>query len=232
MILGPLVSVIIPTWNEGGRIERCLDQFRQQVGHWELIVADGGSDDGTPALAAASGARVVQCEERGRGRQQNAGAGAALGDLILFLHADATLPPDAYSWITHTATKSDVAVGAFRVRHEPEAWQGWKTWILRLADLRSRWTRAPYGDQGLFMKASAFRDCDGFPDKPLMEDLGLVRRLRKLGRIQTLPVEVKVSGRRFEQNPVRAFLCMNTFPTLDRLGLSSRTLVRLYGNPR
>lgn len=232
MRLGPLVSVIIPSWNESGRIQRCLEQFQSLKGDWELIVADGGSTDGTPEIAEALGARVVRCHERGRGPQQNEGAKAAQGDLLLFLHADALLPENAHGWITVTLFQSDISVGAFRVRHEAEAWRGWRTWVLRLADLRSHWTRFPYGDQALFMKVSTLRACGGFPSKPLMEEVALVRALSRHGRIRTVPAEVRVSGRRFEATPLRAFFCMHTFPMLDRWGVDSRTLARLYGNPR
>lgn len=232
MRLTPLVSVIIPTWNEAGRIERCLAQFRHQAGEWELIVADGGSEDGTAGRAEALGARVLRCPERGRGAQQNAGAAAASGDLLVFLHADAILPPDAHAWITATLMVPGTAAGAFRVRHEAETWRGWRTLLLRIADLRSRWTRAPYGDQALFMKAALFRACGGFPPRPLMEDVALARALACRGRIRTVPAEVRVSARRFEQGLLRAFLCMNTFPLLGRLGVAPHTLARLYGSPR
>lgn len=232
MSAGTLVSVIIPTLNESGRIQECLKQFEHLEGTWEVIVADGGSTDGTPELAEALGAHVVRCEERGRGPQQNAGAEAAQGTLLLFLHADARLPEQAHAWITRTLAWPGIAAGAFRIRHEPEQWSGWKARILRLADLRSHWTRLPYGDQGVFMTASTFQASGGFPCKLLMEDVALVRKLSRMGRIETVRAEVRVSGRRFERGPWRAFLCMNTFPLLDRLGVDSRTLVRWYGNPR
>lgn len=232
MTTDSLISVIIPTWNESGRIQRCLQQFEHLEGEWDLIVADGESTDGTPEQAEALGARVVRCEVRGRGPQQNAGAEAAQGTLLLFLHADALLPEKAHEWITSTLSRAGIVVGAFHVRHVAEVWRGWRTRILRLADLRSHWTRVPFGDQGLFIKTSTFHDIGGFPSKPLMEDVALVRKVCRVGRLQTVPAEVCVSGRRFERGPVRAFLCMNTFPLLDRLGVNPRTLARLYGNPR
>ncbi len=232
MTTAPLISVIIPTWNESGRIQKCLRQFEQLEGEWELIVADGGSTDGTPKQAETLGAHVVRCEARGRGPQQNAGAEAAHGTILLFLHADALLPEQAHGWITTTLSRPGIAGGAFHVRHAAEAWRGWRARLLRLADLRSHWARVPFGDQGLFMGTSTFHDCGGFPSKPLMEDVALVRKLSRVGRIQTVSADVRVSGRRFERGPVRAFLCMNAFPLLDRLGVNPRILARLYGNPR
>lgn len=227
-----LISVIIPTWNESARIQQCLEQFRHLSGDWELIVADGGSTDGTAELAEAMGARVIRCPDRGRGPQQNAGAALAQGDLLLFLHADALLPENAHGWINATMMEFTTTAGAFQLRHLAEAWKGWRAQILRLADLRSHWTRAPYGDQALFLKASTFRASGGFPARPLMEDVAFVRILSRRGLVRIVPAEVRVSGRRFEQAPLRAFFCMNTFPLLDRLGVKPRTLARLYGNPR
>lgn len=232
MTSGSLISVVIPTWNEAGRIQKCLEQFEHLDGEWELIVADGGSTDGTPELAETLGARVVRCTERGRGPQQNAGVEVALGELLLFLHADALLPEKAHGWIASTLLRPGIAGGAFRIRHEAEKWRGWKARILRLADLRSHWTSLPYGDQGIFMTASTFHASGGFPSKLLMEDVGMVRKLSRMGRIETIHAEMRVSGRRFERGPLRAFLCMNTFPLLDRMGVHARTLARLYGSPR
>ncbi|MBL0312122.1 MAG: TIGR04283 family arsenosugar biosynthesis glycosyltransferase [Holophagaceae bacterium] len=232
MTSGSLISVVIPTWNESDQIHRCLQQFEYLEGEWELIVADGGSTDGTPEQAEALGACVVRCTERGRGPQQNAGAEVARGELLLFLHADAILPATAHGWITSTLSRPGVAAGAFRIRHAAEKWSGWKARTLRLADLRSHWTKIPYGDQGIFMKTATFRACGGFPRKPLMEDVALVRKLSRMGGIETVRAEMRVSGRRFEHSPVRAFLCMNTFSLLDHLGVHPRTLARLYGNPR
>ncbi|WP_043484841.1 TIGR04283 family arsenosugar biosynthesis glycosyltransferase [Geothrix fermentans] len=227
-----LISVIIPTLDEATQIGPCLDQFAAQLGDWELVVVDGGSRDGTVALAEARGARVIQASG-GRGPQMNAGAAAAEGWILLFLHADGRLPPHASRLIHRILACPGIAAGAFRVRHQPHRWTGtWKARLLRLADLRSRYTRRPYGDQGLFMNRSIFQAAGGFPPRPLMEDLAMARRLARLGRVHTVREEVRTSGRRFESAPIRAFLCMNTFPVLDRLGVSPERLKRWYGNPR
>lgn len=227
-----LVSVIIPVLNESARIEACLGQFREQPGAWELIVADGGSVDATRDLAAAAGARVVRAR-RGRGSQMNAGAAEARGESLFFLHADAALPADAHGHIAAALADPAVALGAFRARHLAEGWAGtWKAPLLRLADRRSRRTAWPYGDQGLFCRAKDFRAAGGFPDEPLMEELGFVARMRVLGAVATRPAEIRVSARRFEATPLRALICMNTFPTLYRLGVSPARLASWYGAPR
>lgn len=213
-------------------MEACLGQFREQPGNWELVVVDGGSLDATADLATVAGARVL-CSTRGRGAQMNAGAAEAQGEILLFLHADAILPPGACAHITDTLKDPLVSLGAFRVRHQAERWVGsWKATLLRLADLRSRRTAWPYGDQGLFCRTKDFQAAGGFPDEPLMEELGLAARLRALGRVAIGPAEIRVSARRFEAAPFKSILCMNTFPWLYRLGLSPARLAAWYGTPR
>jgi hypothetical protein len=101
-----------------------------------------------------------------------------------------------------------------------------------LADLRSRVTGLPYGDQALFVRRRAFVAAGGFPAQPLFEDLELAKRLRRLGRIVVVPAVVRVSGRRFLQRPLRSLIAMHTFPMLYRLGVSPARLERLYGAPR
>jgi hypothetical protein len=101
-----------------------------------------------------------------------------------------------------------------------------------LADLRSRYSVLPYGDQAIFVRAKAFRRVGGFPDQPLMEDLELSRCLRRLGRIRIVPARVRVSGRRFLARPIYYTLAVNLFPALYAMGVGPATLKRLYGDPR
>ena len=163
----------------------------------------------------------------------NAGAGVAMGGILLFLHTDARLPPDAHGLISEAMDNAETILGCFRVRHEPEQWRGtWKAPWLRIADLRSHWTKRPYGDQGLFLRRKDFQQAGGFPGLPLMEELDLALLVSRKGRIVTLPGEMRVSARRFESGFWRAFLCMMTFPLLYRLGVSPQRLTKLYGQPR
>ncbi len=227
-----LISVVIPTLNEAARIEDCLRQFEHQPGEWELIVVDGQSGDETALRATAMGASVISTEP-GRGPQMNAGAAAAQGTGLLFLHADARLPPHAHQRMSKALDDVSVALGCFRVRHEAERWKGsWKSGLLRLADLRSHYTSQPYGDQGLFVRKLEFQKAGGFPNQPLMEEMDLVRRCAKQGRIVTLNAEIMASGRRFEFGFLQAWLCMMCFPWLYRLGVSTQRLAKLYGHPR
>lgn len=228
----PALAVVIPVLDEEARIGRRLAEVSSQPGVAEIVVADGGSRDRTRDVArAAPGVRVIEAP-RGRGPQQNAGARATIADVILFLHADVELPPDAARWIATALADARVVAGAFRIRTVADAGRNWLGPLLRVADLRSHVTRHPYGDQAVFVRRSAFERVGGFPDQPLFEDLELARRLRRIGKLRTVPAYVRVSGRRFLTRPVRTVLAMNLFPTLYRLGMSAETLARLYGAPR
>src|SRR5262249_32284083 len=125
-----------------------------------------------------------------------------------------------------------VVAGAFRTHTIAEDARSWVTPFLRLADVRGRFTRHPYGDQALFVRRDAFERAGGFPEQPLMEDVELARRLRRLGRIVVVPATVRVSGRRFVTHPLRTIAAMRLFPVLYRLGCPPDLLARLYGAPR
>ena len=225
------LSIIMPVLNEEARIAAQLAALAGLSGIDEIIVVDGGSVDRTPGLATAAGCRLVTAP-RGRGTQMNAGAAAASGDILLFLHADVTLPADAASLIGTALADPTVVAGAFRTRTIAEGRRTWATRWLGLADLRSRYTRLPYGDQALFVRRTAFQRVGGFPAQPLFEDLEISRRLWSVGRVQTLRAEVSVSGRRFLARPLYFAILMNILPILYRLGVSPETLQRAYGDVR
>lgn len=227
------LSVIVPVLDEARRIDRCLAGLATQAGIAERIVVDGGSRDDTVARARRHAGVTVIESARGRAVQLNAGAAAATGDALLFLHADAALPANAARIVARALAQPGVAAGAFRTRHMPERWRDpVRARLLRLADVRARYTSLPYGDQALFMTAAMFARAGGFPALALMEDLAFARALRALGRIHVVPEEVRVSGRRFESAPVYQTLLVNTFPLLFALGVSPARLARWYGNPR
>jgi rSAM/selenodomain-associated transferase 2 len=225
------LSIIMPVLNEEPRIHAQLARLVGLSGVDEIIVVDGGSDDHTPDLVVAAGCHLVTAP-RGRGTQMNAGAIAASGDIFLFLHADVTLPVDAPSLIRTALADPGVVAGAFRTRTIAEGRHTWATRWLGLADLRSRYTRLPYGDQALFVRRDAFQRVGGFPAQPLFEDLEISRRLWSVGRVQILRAEVCVSGRRFLARPLYFAILMNVLPILYRLGVSPQTLQRSYGDVR
>lgn len=192
------VSIIIPTLDEAGQIEGTLASVTTQPGPKEVIVVDGGSADDTAGLAAPH-ARVLSAP-RGRARQMNAGAAAASGDVLLFLHADTRLPPGALDAVRRTLEEASVAGGCFRTTFDADGfWMrvwSWRLWM--------RWHRLAFGDRAPFARRAAFEAVGGFPEQPIFEDLELVRRLRRRGRFVFLDAAVVTSARRFRRNgPLR-----------------------------
>ena len=224
-----MISVVIPTLNEAARIGGQLDALD---GIGEVVVADGGSSDGTPDIVRAQPGAKLVVAPRGRARQMNAGARAARGDIVVFLHADVRLPPDAAHWITKILALRNTAAGAFRTWTVDDRVPPRRAPWLHLADLRSRYTRLPYGDQALFLHKTTFEAVGGYPELPLMEDLELALRLRRVGKIRTAPARVHVSGRRFLAHPLRDTVYVNLFPALYRLGVAPETLKRFYDDVR
>lgn len=228
----PRISVVVPALDEEARIEATLSALVASGDWHEVILVDGGSRDSTVERARRiAGVRILEAP-RGRARQMNAGARAATGDVILFLHADVGLPPDARPHIARTLEDPGVVAGAFRTWTVPDAGGSWIAPLLHLGDLRSRYSGLPYGDQAVFVRAGSFERVGGFPDQPLMEDLELARRLRRAGRIRIVPASVRVSGRRFLARPVYYFLLVNLLPLIYALGVPADRLARLYGDPR
>ena len=229
------LSIIIPVLNEEGKIENLLTSLLEEAPWAELIVVDGGSEDKTHLIASSfAGVSVVKCAP-GRARQLNCGAAMAIGGTLLFMHADAQLPTGGIDQIQALMRKKTHVAGAFRLRTRYDESGPKRSWVrpfLRLADLRSRYTHSPYGDQGLFVRAREFRALGGYPDQPLFEDLHLSQALAKRQSLAILPGPMTVSGRRFQERPLYYFALMNSFPLLYRLGVSPRRLASLYQSKR
>ena len=230
-LAGPRISVVMPVLDEGKRIAAALGDVVALPGLHEVIVVDGGSADRTVEIASTFPARIVSAR-RGRGSQLNAGAAAASGDVLLFLHADTTLPGNAAEHVRAALANDDVVAGAFRTWTVADEPRPWFAPLLHLADLRSRTTRFPYGDQAMFVRADVFHRAGGFPDVPLMEDVELSHRLWQHGRIATCRASVWVSGRRFVARPILYATFMNIFPLLHRAGVSPHMLARFYAHVR
>jgi uncharacterized protein len=221
------VSVIVPALNEAGRIEACLRSVVAQGDGVEALVVDGGSTDETVSRATAY-ARTVTAP-RGRGAQMNAGAREATGDVLLFLHADSALHRDAVRGVRDALRDPRVVGGTFTLRFEPE------TPLLRLNAylVRARPPLFHYGDQGIFVRRTAFRALDGYRELPLMEDVDFLRRLRGIGRTVLLPLPVTTSARRFmHRGVVRQQFRNWALMALYLVGVSPNRLARWYESTR
>lgn len=220
------LSIVIPTLDEASAISATLEalQTARERGA-EVIVVDGGSSDGTRALAAPLADRVISAP-RGRSAQMNAGARAAGGDALLFLHADTLLPPDALEAVGEALASGrewgrfDVAIAGgdplFAV-------------VALLMNARSRWTGIATGDQAVFVTRAAFEAAGGFAPIPLMEDVALSRSLLGRSRPACLRTRVVTSGRRWERRgTLRTIFLMWRLRLAYALGADPHRLARRY----
>ena len=190
------------------------------------LVADGGSVDGTVTLAQVGGAQIVHAP-RGRALQMNAGAQQATGEVLLFLHADTRLPPDADRLIAQALANGPQVWGRFDVRIEGQPRM--LRVIAAFMNWRSRWSGIATGDQALFMTRAAFDAVGGFPVQPLMEDIEMSKRLLKLSRPACLRARVVTSGRRWETQGVwRTVLLMWRLRLAYWRGAAPERLAALY----
>ncbi len=217
-------SFIIPTWQEAGEIEACLNALQPLRRQAEILVIDGGSDDCTPTLAFPLADRVL-IAPRGRARQMNTGAWLAQGEILVFLHADTRLPEGALADIAsalsaHAWGRFDLCLAS---RHPL------LKLVARMINLRSRLTRIATGDQAIFVTRQAFWQVGGFPDQRLMEDIELCRRLKSLGPPACLKSKVITSARRWEKFGIaRTILLMWWLRFRYFLGADPNRLACLY----
>jgi len=225
----PLISVIIPVYREEAVIAPFLQKLARSLPRpqSEYILVDGSP--GRETLDAARGYELIAlASQTGRAAQMNTGAAKSRGRILLFLHADTALPPNAFGAIQNALAAPDVAAGAFTLRIV--AANPLVRAIGPLATLRSRLTRVPFGDQAIFIRREVFFQRGGFAPIPIMEDLEFMRRLRKAGdRIVLLDAAVSTSGRRWEREGLFACSGRNLLlQTLYTLGVSPFRLARLY----
>jgi rSAM/selenodomain-associated transferase 2 len=220
------LSVVVPALNEAAGIVATLQALAplRAAGH-EVIVVDGGSSDGTAALAAAHADQVL-ASAPGRARQMNAGAALAGGEVLLFLHADTRLPEGAANAI-EGALQRGARWGRFDVHIE--GLSAWLPVVAFMMNVRSRLTGIATGDQALFVQTALFHQLGGYAPLPLMEDIELTRRLRALGRPACLRQKVRTSGRRWDSRGAwRTIWLMWTLRWRYWRGTPAETLARAY----
>lgn len=221
------LSIVMPVLDEAANLEaalRALAPLRERGA--EVIVADGGSRDATAALARALADRVL-IAPRGRALQMNAGAAAATGDVLLFLHADTELPETADRSVVDGLARSQRAWGRFDVRFDTG---GWLVMVAAAMNLRSRLTGIATGDQAIFVTRAAFEAVGGFPAIALMEDVALSARLKRLSRPLALRDRVLTAARRWQRHGIaRTILLMWKLRLAYFFGCDPKRLAREYG---
>ncbi|MBN1548746.1 MAG: TIGR04283 family arsenosugar biosynthesis glycosyltransferase [Syntrophaceae bacterium] len=223
------ISIIIPVYREENGINETISRVRAlpEGKVIEIIVVDGHAEGTT--LSVLDDAAVVRVSSpKGRGRQMNAGAEKASGAILLFLHADTNLPPGGLGRIVSVMQAPDCVGGAFALRIDSR--KIFFRFIEWLANLRARLTRVPYGDQAIFVRRDYFQAIGGYRDIPILEDVDLMRRIRRqCGRIVLISESVLTSPRRWEKKGLfRTTLRNRLIMGLYLLGAKPERLARLY----
>ncbi len=218
------VSVVVPVLNEASTIEKLLTQpWVKEAG--EVIVVDGGSSDGTLEIARKF-ARTIPSEP-GRGPQMNAGAAAATGDVLLFLHADVQLESSAINAICSAMSNPEVVGGCLDVIFDGG---DWVSHLFTVGYHYRRHLRIVYGDAGIFCRRDVFQRLGGYRNIAIMEDYEFARRMWKLGEMALLNEPIVVSDRRWrKEGLVRTWMVWTLIQTLFSLGYPPEKLGRFYG---
>ncbi|MBW1996987.1 MAG: TIGR04283 family arsenosugar biosynthesis glycosyltransferase [Deltaproteobacteria bacterium] len=220
----PYVSVVLPALNEAENVAAAIESA--QCPDSQVIVVDGGSSDATAQKASDAGALVLR-SSRGRALQQNKGGEIAVGSVLLFLHADTRLPRGYVNHVFEVLMDRSVAAGAFLFRSEIN--HPFIKFIETMTNLRSRCLRLPYGDQALFLRKETFQSVGGFPDVPIAEDLYLVSRLSKAGKIRLAPAHILTSGRQWQKIGIFRNSLINILIAAScAMGISPHTTKRIF----
>jgi rSAM/selenodomain-associated transferase 2 len=231
MVQTPSLTVIIPVYGEAAGIGQAIGHVKEQnyPGALEIVVADGEPSGAGLAAARRAHSDVAGLHTKpGRARQMNQGAAQAAGELLLFLHADTRLPPGGLALAAWALADGKAAAAAFSLGLDRPG-PVWRI-VEAVGNLRNRLTRTPYGDQALFIRARVFREMGGFADIPIMEDVELMRRLRRNRMpVTILRQRVRTSARRYDKEGLLFGICRNAMlRTLFALGVSARRLARFY----
>ena len=222
------VSIIIPILNEAKILDQTFSRLQPELGHHELVIVDGGSTDDSTRIAEKYG--KVLTSARGRAKQLNAGAAAATGDILLFLHADIWLEPGALVAI-ETALSSGYIGGGFRQKIDGK---GILYRMIEIAgNIRGKYLKVFYGDSGIFLARADFEKIGGFPEVPILEEMEFSKGLRKLGKTTLIVPHIHLSARRWEtRGIVRTTLNNWLITLLYFLKVSPERLAKLYSHIR
>jgi rSAM/selenodomain-associated transferase 2 len=227
----PKFSFIVPVLHEGEKINELIEHLNRLDSEKasEIIVVDGDPEGDTLKAIHTNDVLMIS-SGKGRARQMNAGASVARGEILIFLHADTELPPCAFRRINAFLSRKEYVGGAFDLGIKSDK-PIFKV-IAFLASLRSRLNRIPFGDQGIFIRKEYFNDIGGYKQIPLMEDVELMRRIRRSGKkIKIFYDRVMTSPRRWEREGVLYCTLRNyTNQLLYFLGVSPHKLVNWYKN--
>jgi rSAM/selenodomain-associated transferase 2 len=224
------ISIIIPVADEFLIINQTIERIRKTFSknQYEIIVVDGNLSGNTLRAISDIGIKKIKSPCRGRGAQMNVGARLAKGHILLFLHADTRLPDNAGNFIISACRLRQVAGGAFDLGIDSDR-PGYRL-IEKMASLRTRRTRIPYGDQAIFLNKKAFMDIGGYKEIPIMEDIDLMRRVKQAGhKIKIISEPVKTSARRWENEGI-AYCTLRNFilSKMFYLGVSPKVLKKYY----
>ena len=222
------ISIIIPVLNEAKILEQTLSRLHSELGHHELIIVDGGSTDGSTRIAEKHGKVITS--ERGRSKQLNAGAAAASGNILIFLHADIWLEPGALAAV-ETALSSGYVGGGFRQKIDG------KNMLYRAIEIagniRGKYLKVFYGDSGIFLSRADFEQIGGFPETPILEEMEFSKALRQLGKTTLVIPHIHISARRWETKGIIRTTANNWLITLLYfLKFSPEQLAKLYRHIR
>jgi len=218
---------VIPALDEATNLARLLPDLEKRFPAAEVILVDGGSTDATAATAVRFPRVRMLASPRGRARQMNAGAHAARGDVLLFLHADTRLPDGALAAVEAAVSDPGVVAGRFDIRFDNS--RPMFRMIAWFMNQRSRWSGISTGDQAIFVCREIFEAMGGYPEIPLMEDVELCRRLKPRGQLAPLRLAVTTSARKWERDgAVRTILLMWALRFLYMVGVPPNRLHRWY----
>lgn len=223
-----MLSIIIPILNEAKILEKTLSRLQSELASHELILVDGGSSDASVCIAEKYGRVLIS--ERGRAKQLNAGAAAATGDILIFLHADIWLEPGAIEAVER-ALSSGYVGGGFRQKIDG------KSILYRVieiaANMRGKYLKVFYGDSGIFLSRTDFQKIGGFPDVPILEEMKFSKRLCELGKTTLVAPCIHLSARRWEANGIVQTTLNNWLITLLYfLNFPPAWLAKLYRHIR